>query len=414
MNVLIIGQGGREHALVMGLKASPQVKKIFVLPGNDGMAVVAERVNILSSDQARVVEFCKTQKINLVVIGPEAELVAGLADILRDAGVRVFGPSAAGAQLEGSKIFAKDFMIENKIPTGRAVVVESVADVEKSAAAFKPPYVLKADGLAAGKGVFICDTLMELLGAAQFLFDKKGLGPAGSRALLEEFLPGRELSWLVVTNGTEYQSLPLCRDHKKLLDGDKGPNTGGMGVVGPLEIDSELRAQIEREVVAPSIAGIKKRGFNFRGVVYVGIILSSSGPRVLEYNTRFGDPECQVIVPLLDGDWYSVLAGVADGHAPQMKWKNESVACLVLAAEGYPENPVKGVAIEGQPTYIGREGYLLHAGTKLVGDKFVTNGGRVLNAVGTGRDLPEALKNAYVVAEHARWPGRQLRKDIGK
>lgn len=414
MNVLVIGQGGREHALVAALKASPLVKKIFALPGNDGMALVAEKVNVSPGDHEAVVRFCADQSIHLVVIGPEAELVAGLADALRQAGRRVFGPSALAAQLEGSKIFAKNFMLENGIPTGRAIEVASVADVQTAMNQFTAPYVLKADGLAAGKGVFICKNQEELQQAAQFLFEKKGLGSAGERALLEEFLPGRELSWLVLTNGSEYRSLPLCRDHKRLRDGDEGPNTGGMGVVGPLDVGAELRERIEREVIEPTIRGIQKRGFQYYGVVYTGLILTEKGPRVLEYNVRFGDPECQVIVPLLDGDWATVLSEFAEGRAPELKWQKKSVACVVLAAEGYPDQPVKGVVIEGEPTYSSDKGYFLHAGTKLVDGKFVTNGGRVLNAIGVGENLDVALKNAYAVAGQVRWPGRQMRKDIGQ
>jgi phosphoribosylamine---glycine ligase len=414
MNVLVIGQGGREHALVMALKSSPKVTSIFVLPGNDGMAALAEKVPIAASDHAGIAEFCKKQKIELVVIGPEAELVAGLSDDLRAYGVSVFGPSKAAAQLEGSKIFAKDFMREYKIPTGRAVVVGSVREVAGALSEFHAPFVLKADGLAGGKGVFICRSEKELLAAAADLFDKKSLGDAGSQALLEEFLPGPELSWLILTNGKEYSSLPLCRDHKRLADGDKGPNTGGMGVVGPLQIDAALRAQIEREVIAPTVSGIGQRGFKYNGVIYVGLILSEKGPRVLEYNVRFGDPECQVIMPLLQGDWAEVLAQFAEGKAPQLKWKDAAVACIVLAAEGYPDKPVKGTPIEGEPTYVGAEGYLLHAGTKREGDHFVTNGGRVMNAIGVGGDLPQALQNAYSVAAKVVWRGRQMRMDIGK
>lgn len=414
MNVLVIGQGGREHALVKALKSSSALKKLFVSPGNDAMSEMAEVTGVAASGPESVARFCREHDVSLVVIGPEAELVAGYADILRANGIKVFGPSREAAQLEGSKIFAKDFMREYGIPTAPAVVVGSVAEVADVRKEFTPPYVLKADGLAAGKGVFICADEKELLSAAQFLFEAKGLGAAGERALLEQFQPGRELSWLVLTNGDEFASLPLCRDHKRLRDGDQGPNTGGMGVVGPVTIDTKLAEQIEREVIAPTIRGLKARGFTYRGVVYVGLMLTQEGPRVLEYNVRFGDPECQVIMPLLDGDWLDIMAAYADGKAPMPKWRKRSVACVVLAAEGYPEKPVKGVAIDGDALYSGADGYFLHAGTRRENGRFVTNGGRVLNAIGIGGDLAEALRNAYAVADKVQWPGRQMRKDIGR
>jgi phosphoribosylamine--glycine ligase len=358
------------------------------------------------------------ENIDLIVIGPDNPLADGLADRLRERGFLTFGPGAEGARLEGSKIYAKEFMVEAGIPTARFAIVASAQEALLEARRFAPPYVLKADGLALGKGVFICADEVELRAAAQAIFVDRVFGAAGDRALLEEFTRGYEVSFLALTNGSEFEPLVLAQDHKRLLDGNRGPNTGGMGTLAPLDIDPVLRARIEREVFAPTMALMKKRGFDYRGVLFVGLMIGEGGPSVLEFNVRFGDPETQVILPLMDGDWGLALREVALGRVPRLSWKSGGAACVVLAAQGYPDAPVKGVAIEGideAAASAGERAYILHAGSKRAASgEWLTNGGRVLNAVGFGRDAREALARAYARADRVSWPGRQLRRDLGQ
>ncbi len=426
--ILVIGQGGREHAIVRQIAQNKNTEKVFAVPGSEGMLsspkVECVKLSLEPKAFPALIDFAKEKSIDLVVVGPEQPLADGFTDLARAAGLLVFGPSAEGARLEASKIHAKELMLAAGVRTARSFVVSTVDETLKAAANFKPPYVLKADGLAAGKGVFIEKTLEGLQASARFLFEERGLGVAGERALLEEFSPGIELSHLVLTNGHGQVAMPAARDHKRLQDGDEGPNTGGMGVVAPVPLAPGLFEQIEKEVVEPVIREIEKRGIVFRGVLYVGLMLTADGPSVLEFNTRFGDPEAQVLMALLDEEagpsWVEVLASVARGEMPSPKWAHSrSVACLVLAAEGYPDQPVKGVAISG----LSEKGslssdetaWVIHAGTrKNSSGAFETNGGRVLNILGTSEmSMKEALARAYKAAEGVQWPGRQMRKDIG-
>ncbi|HRO67132.1 MAG TPA: phosphoribosylamine--glycine ligase, partial [Pseudobdellovibrionaceae bacterium] len=313
MKVMVVGQGGREHALVKSLARSPSVSEIHAVPGNDGMSKEALCHPLSWKDTEELIQLCLRTEIDFVFIGPEDPLVDGLADQLRDRGILVVGPGREAALLEGSKVFAKNFMRDAGVPTAPFAVVKSVADVQKEISGFTPPYVLKADGLAAGKGVYICKTESELLERSRDLFENRILGEAGNQALLEQFQPGWELSYLVLTNGREWRTLPLAQDHKRLKDFDEGPNTGGMGTVAPLEISDELRNRIETEIVAPSIQTLSKKSFVFRGVLFIGVMVTESGPKVLEYNTRFGDPETQVILPLLEGDCGKLFSELARG-----------------------------------------------------------------------------------------------------
>lgn len=446
-HVLVIGQGGREHAIVRQLARSPKVERISVAPGSDGMraekTVAGHDVQTpalsLKAPFSELTSFVKNGGVDLVVIGPEQPLADGLADVLRASGVAVFGPSAEGARLEASKIHAKDLMRAAGVKTARSFVVTTVAECMKAAETFAPPYVLKADGLAAGKGVFIEKDRAGLERAARALFEERSLGEAGARALLEEFSAGVELSHLVLTDGKSFVSMPAARDHKRLRDGDQGPNTGGMGVVAPIALGASELETIERDVVAPVIREIEERGIVFRGVLYFGLMMTDKGPSVLEFNTRFGDPEAQVLMALLDESevgWIDVFQEIAAGRMPLVKWRTDlNVACLVLAAEGYPEMPVRDVIVGGVTESgviddkVVRKGpyleavergdaYLLHAGTKLsatvAGKRFVTNGGRVLNIVSVSKaGLSTALDTAYAVAKSVSWPGRQMRTDIG-
>ncbi len=426
MNVLVVGQGGREHALARALRLSPSVKQVHALPGSDGMRADAIVHGDLDwRDTLAVDRLLRQHKIELTVVGPEVPLAHGLSDALRDKGHLVFGPSRDAAQLESSKVFSKRFLQEAGVATARAVEVASVNDVERAMAKFDAPFVLKADGLAAGKGVFICRDQAELRSAAQSIFVERTLGEAGSSALLEEFQPGYEISCLLLTNGEQWEPLVLAADHKRLNDGEEGPNTGGMGTVAPFTIEPQLRERIEKEVFTPVLSHMKAKGLLYRGVLYVGLMVTEQGPNVLEFNVRFGDPEAQVILPLLDGDWGQVLREVATGNVPRLRWKNQAAACIVMAAEGYPDNPVKDTWIEtSRPNILnGTEEkealkaemkYFLHAGTRREKTVWVTSGGRVLNSIGLGRTVAEAVERAYAQAGCVGWLGMQMRRDIGQ
>lgn len=413
MRILVVGQGGREHAIVKALMRG-SVEKVFAVPGSDGME--AEGITIFpneSTDSQTVDRICKDNRIDLIIIGPEAPLVAGLADELRQLGWLVFGPDKKNAQLEGSKVYAKQFMEKYAVPTSKYAVVESVEEVKNTIEEFTPPYVLKADGLAAGKGVFICNDSKSVLDAAQKIFVDKIFGDAGKVAILEQFQKGYELSFFVLTNGLESVCLPMAQDHKKLLDNDLGPNTGGMGTVAPMEIHPENYNAIVDQVVLPSVNGLAEEGGQYRGVLFIGLMMTDEGPQVLEYNIRFGDPETQVLLPLLDGDWADVFYRISQGEVPELKWQNKAAACVVMAAEGYPGQPVKGVSIKGDLTTYDTN-YFLHAGSLLKDHVWQTNGGRVLNAVAVESTLSEALKVAYDRISNVTWPGMQYRKDIGQ
>jgi phosphoribosylamine--glycine ligase len=414
MRILVLGQGGREHAIVRALKFSPSVTEIHACPGSEGISRDALCHQIDLTDTKAVESFLKHHHFDCVIVGPEKYLVQGISDLLRSQGVDVVGPSQAASQLEGSKIFAKEFMFAAGVPTAAYEVVDSVAGTMTAATKFKPPYVLKADGLADGKGVFICATLPELKAAAENVFEKKILGMAGQRAILEQSLQGYELSYLLLTNGQQAERLPLAQDHKRLKDGDEGPNTGGMGVVGPIQIDAALEERIDKEIVQPCLRHLQGTGLLYRGVLYIGIMVTPEGPKVLEFNCRFGDPEAQVILPQLDGDWGYVFTKLGKGELIPLKWKNLNVACVVMASPGYPSAPQKGVVIEGDLGSHTASSYFLIAGAaKSEEGRWITNGGRILNSVGVGQTLSQALKAAYTQAKQVKWQGLQMRNDIG-
>ncbi len=413
MNILVIGKGGREHAIALALAKSPSVERVFAIPGNQGMEPQVQIMMELEPSPENIFSFCQQNQVELVVVGPEDFLVAGLVDELRRGGVLVFGPDRKAAQLEGSKFYAKEFMKKHRIPTAPFAKVTSTEEVIKNVSDFMAPFVLKADGLAAGKGVFICDSKEELIKAADRLFNQKLLGDAGRTAILEEFQPGHELSFFMLTNGYDYVPLPMVRDHKKLLDGDQGPNTGGMGTVGPMNLDPLVYNQIIKGVVEPTVRGLQKEDFIYWGVVFIGLMITERGPKVLEYNVRFGDPEAQVLMPLLrGGDWGRVFSEVARGQIPKPEWKDMAAACVVLAAENYPASPVRNVIIAGSLNS-SRNQYFLHAGTVFKDRQWQTSGGRVLNAIGLGDNVNQALERAYEKAASVKWPGMQYRKDIG-
>lgn len=415
MKVLVIGSGGREHSLVKAFKLSPLVTEIHAIPGSDGISQEALcHPEIDWRNFESVVHFCVHYNIDFVMIGPEDPCVLGLSDFLRERGIFVVAPDKQAAQLEGSKIFSKDFMLRAGVPTAKAVVVDSVASCLEQIHHFTPPYVLKADGLCAGKGVYICDTTAELKSAAVDLFEKKIFGTAGTRALLEQFTPGFELSILLFTNGIDFQLLPIAQDHKRLLDGQKGPNTGGMGTVAPLHVSPELMNQIVEKVVRPSLQEIEKSQMLYRGILFIGLMVNEKGPSVLEYNTRFGDPETQVILPLIDADVAKLLFELSKGNLNNFKIKAGAAACVIKASAGYPENPIKGDVIHGLPDSDGPSSWVIHAGTRRTNEGFVTHGGRVLGCVGIGKDIQSAVQTAYELSDKISWRGCHQRRDIGK
>ena len=417
MNILVMGKGGREHAIIRSIKRSSIMHKVFTLPGQDGFKILANLVSKdLLKDREQFKVWIKKESIDLVVIGPEQELVDGWADFFRDEKVAVFGPSKEASQLEASKLFAKDFMSSAGVPTSNYEELNSVKSVLEASLGFDFPVVLKADGLAAGKGVFICHNKEELEKSADLLFEQKIFGSAGEKAFLEQYQGGWELSAFILTNGEDYKLLPFARDYKKRDEGNKGPNTGGMGAVAPHFIDEDLQEKIHKQVLRPTVMELKKRNMFYRGVLYIGLMITDKGPVVLEYNVRFGDPETQVILPLLDGDWASVFYEVAQGNLPNMKWKqNHFSACVVLASPGYPFKPETGLPIKGNiiSDLQTDTSYFLHAGVKEENEKWLTNGGRVLNAIGLGGSQKESLQHAYDLVNQVNWKNLHKRSDIG-
>ena len=405
MNILVIGKGGREHALVQALKNSSN--KIYVFPGRSGFCAEYLVDKKLLKTPSELTPFMKEKRIKLVVIGPEKELTEGWADYFRDEGFLVFGPSLKASQLEGSKIFAKEFMEKSNIPTSRYAVVESVEQVLEGSTLFSPPYVLKADGLAGGKGVFICPDQQTLKKNAEKLFDQKIFGK--QKALLEEFQRGEEFSIFILTNGEKYQALPLSKDYKKLLNGGEGPNTGGMGAYAPLSLDSSLMKEIHEKILGPTVCQIKKQKLFYRGVLYVGIIVTKEGPKVLEYNVRFGDPECQTLLPLIDGDLSFIMSEVAQGNLSDFKIKKLFSCCVVLAEKNYPHDVKKGEIIQNASDKdillkTDSSAYFLHAGVNKVKNKWVIDGGRSLNAIGLGASKKEAREKAYSLIQKLENP----------
>lgn len=412
MKVLVIGSGGREHALVKSFFESPSISKVYACPGNPGIGKQAQLVSISLSNVLQIVQFCLQEKIDFVFIGPEDPLVDGLSDALREASIAVVGPSKAAAQLEGSKIFAKQFMQESGVATAEATIVNSVEQALHAAQKHQAPYVLKADGLAAGKGVFICRDLNELKTASDQLFNKKILGAAGEQALLEKNLPGEELSFLILTNGESYEVLPLAQDHKRLGDHNTGPNTGGMGTVAPLKISTDLYLKIITNIIEPSVLGLKNKKLLFRGVLFVGVMVVQNEPYALEYNVRLGDPETQVILPLIKNDIGQLFYQLALGKLEKISFYNRTAFCIVNAAPGYPNNVQKNISITLPANQ--NELYILHAGTQLnEHHQLVSSGGRVLNVIAINQNFEEAKKQAYLFNEQIIFKGRQFRKDLG-
>lgn len=409
--VLVLGSGAREHALAYRLSEEAEV---HVAPGNGGTGDVAVNHRVQATDIEGVVQLARSLAVDLVVVGPEAPLVSGVVDALADVGIPAFGPSAAAARLEGSKVFSKELMAERGVPTADFAVFDDVAAAKKYVNDAARPLVVKADGLAAGKGVVVAKDAAEALAALDLIMGAKAFGDAGERVLIEEVLPGQEVSFHVVCAGESYVPLACAQDHKRAFDGDQGPNTGGMGAYSPVPfVTPALEAEVIRQVVEPTLAGMVARGTPFSGVLFIGLMVHEGSAKVLEYNVRFGDPECEVLMVRWGGSLYEMLYGAATGALVTAKpdWNAPAALSLVLASGGYPGSYPKGLEITGLPNVDGAS--VFHAGTARHDGSLVTAGGRVMAVTATGPDVETAAQSAYRAAESIRFEGRQMRSDIG-
>lgn len=412
MNILLIGSGGREHALAWKMAASPLLTKLWCAPGNAGIAKDAECIALDVADHAEVIAFCKANKVDLVVVGPEAPLAAGIVDDLAAAGIKAFGPSKAASQLESSKGFTKDICKANNIPTA---AYERFRDAEAAKAYVRKqgaPIVVKADGLAAGKGVVVAMTLDEAMAAIDALFS----GP-GAEAVIEDFMEGEEASFFVLCDGEHALPLAAAQDHKRAFDGDKGPNTGGMGAYSPAPVfTDEMRGRTMNEIILPTLRAMKAKGMPYKGVLFAGLMITKDGPKLIEYNARFGDPETQVLMMRLMSDLVPALQASVDGELNHfdLRWFPDPALTVVMAAKGYPGDYVKGTLIEGLDDAAKVEGVeIFHAGTKADGGHILANGGRVLNVTATGKTVGEAQQRAYQAIDRIAWPEGFSRRDIG-
>ena len=415
MNVLVIGSGGREHAIVWKVKQSPRLEKLYALPGNPGTAQLAENVDGISvEDHSAIVDFCKMKHVGLVLVGPEAPLAAGLVDSLTAAGIRCFGPNRAAAQIEASKVFAKDFMERHKIPTARYAAFSAFEDAVQYLERVEYPIVIKASGLAAGKGVILPETLEEAKSALQAILVDKAFGNAGTEVVIEERMSGPEVSLMAFTDGTTVVPMVSAQDHKRLLDGDTGPNTGGMGAYAPAPLfTADLMRETLECILVPAIKGLRKEGAPFVGVLYAGLMLTTDGVRVLEFNCRFGDPETQVVLPLLENDLLEIANACVDGTLSDIKvrWKNDATVCVVLASKGYPEKVERGTLVTIGA--LADDVVCFHAGTTSYAAGHIgTSGGRVLGLTAWANDLESAVKKVYSNIEKISFEGMQYRKDI--
>jgi phosphoribosylamine---glycine ligase len=418
MKILVLGGGGREHALVWKLRESPRIEKIWCAPGNGGIAAEAECVAIDAADVGAIVAFAERVHPDLTIVGPELPLVNGLTDAFRHRNWAIVGPSQQAAQLEGSKIFSKEFLERHHIPTAKMYgTFDSATNVYSALSSVPYPLVIKADGLCAGKGVFLAPDFAAAKDFVERVMEKNELGPGGRRILLEETLEGEELSFIILTDGVRYAPLVPTRDHKRVFDGNQGPNTGGMGAYSTDELlPDALWKTIRSTIVEPTLRGLAADGILYQGFLYIGLMLTNSGPKVLEFNCRLGDPEAQAILARLDFDLAEVLSDVAAGRLDpsKLRWKPGASACVVLASGGYPGKFESGKSIEGLTTISNVTGVkVLHAGTKRVGETVVTNGGRVLGVTAAAATLSDALASAYEAASQIHFAGMHFRKDIG-
>jgi len=418
MRVLIVGQGAREHALAWAVAQSPRLERLYCSPGNAGIAQVGECVGVARGGGADLADWAVEHRIDLTIVGPEAPLVSGIADAFAVRGLRLVGPSRAAAEIEGSKVFAKELMARWGIPTAAFRVFDDPASARAYARCQELPLVIKADGLAAGKGVTVAYDWPTVEAAIGALMEQELFGEAGRRIIIEEFMPGREVSVLALTDGETVVPLAPARDHKRVGDGDTGPNTGGMGAFSPVpDMTPKLLERVHRDILVPTVRALAAEGRPYRGVLYAGLMLTATGPKVVEFNCRLGDPEAQVVLPRLAGDWLEVFDALADGrlHEVRLAWRREAAVCVVLASGGYPGDYETGFPVEGLEDAAAEPGVVVfHAATRRQGSTYVTAGGRVLAVTGLGDDLVAARERAYRAAGKIRFEGMHYRRDIAK
>ena len=417
MKVLVVGSGGREHALVWKISQSPMVDKIYCAPGNAGIGEMAECVAIKAEDLDGLLEFAVQNEIGLTVVGPEVPLTMGIVDKFQEKGLKIFGPSGRAAEIEGSKTFAKDLMAKYGIPTAKYGAFTDAAEAKAFLAEVGLPCVVKADGLAAGKGVLICETKEEAETAVEDILVDNKFGNAGSRVVVEEFLTGQEVSMLAFSDGKTIVPMVSSQDHKRIWDGDKGLNTGGMGAYSPAPINTaDIHEIVVPQVLEATIKAMEQEGRPFAGILYAGLMLTADGPKVLEFNARFGDPETQAVLPRLKSDLVEIFLAIIDGRLAEMniEWHEEAAVCVVMASGGYPESSDKGRVITGLKEAEEAGAIVFHAGTKETDGNIVTNGGRVLGISALGKDIAEAIENAYKGVKQITFENMQYRTDIGK
>jgi phosphoribosylamine---glycine ligase len=418
MKILVIGSGGREHALVWKISQSPKVEKIFCAPGSAAIGELAECVAIGPEQIEKLANFAGKEKIDLAVVGPELPLTLGITDLFESRGLRIFGPNKTAAQLEGSKAFAKEILKQNRILTASFGTFTDAASAKKYLAQQKPPYVIKADGLAGGKGVVICLDIHDAIAVSDSILVQKTFGEAGEKIVIEEFLEGEEVSFMVLTDGDHILPLASSQDHKRVFDNDEGPNTGGMGAYSPAPVvTSAMHQRILDEILKPLLAGLKSQGIRYRGVIYVGLMITKTGPKVLEFNARFGDPECQPIMMRLKSDLVPLLEATIDGKLNQVhpEWYEDPAVCVVLSARGYPGPYDTGYEIRGlDKLRHWDKGVVFHAGTAKENGRWLTSGGRVLGVTARGSDIGNAVTNAYSAVREISWDGMHYRKDVAR
>ncbi|HEX2253777.1 MAG TPA: phosphoribosylamine--glycine ligase [Thermoanaerobaculia bacterium] len=418
MKVLVVGGGGREHALCWKLRQSPLLRELYCAPGNPGIGEIAELVPVGAHEVQRLADLAAHLRADLTVVGPEVPLTLGLVDELARRGLPVFGPSRRAAELEGSKVFAKRFMERHGLPTSPFEVVEDAAGARRARQSIGLPLVLKADGLAAGKGVLIAHDEAAFEAALATLFEDRRFGQAARQVVVEPFLEGEEVSFMALADGERLLAMATSKDYKRIGEGDTGPNTGGMGAHSPSHLLSGAQcADIMARVMRPAIAGLAAEGRRFCGVLYAGLMMTAAGPRVLEFNVRFGDPEAQVLLLRIEDDLLPILASGAAGRfdVPRLRFRKAAAACVVLASSGYPDQPVPGDPIDGIERAAALPGVeIFHAGTAEEGERLVTAGGRVLNVCATAPHLADALRRAYAAAAEIQWPGQVMRGDVGR
>ncbi|MFN3599391.1 MAG: phosphoribosylamine--glycine ligase [Aquificaceae bacterium] len=415
MKVLVVGNGGREHAIAWKISQSPLVKELYCAKGNGGTSKIAKNIPIEPTYVEALADFAQREGIDFTIVGPEASLVAGIVDEFEKRGLKVFGPNKRASLLEGSKAFAKEFMQKHQIPTAEFHIFEDPQKAKNFVKDFGLPVVIKADGLASGKGVFICKSYEEAHQTIDKLMVKKVLGEAASKVVIEEFLEGEEASYIVMVNGDRYFPLPTSQDHKRLLDGDKGPNTGGMGAYSPNPfVDEDTERSIKELIIERVIKGLKEEEINYKGFLYVGLMLTQKGPKVLEFNVRLGDPEAQPLLMRIKGDICEALLNFYEGKDINLDIDQRHTLCVVLASRGYPEKPEDSKEIKGLEEVEGMEDVVIfHAGTEITDGKVFTKGGRVLNVCAWGENLKEAQEKAYNAIKRIHFEGMHYRKDIG-